>query len=208
MIIAVLNQKGGAGKTTICLNLAHALAKKKYKVLLVDSDPQGSARDWAAAREEKSPFNLIALDRPVLHKELPGISDGYDFAIIDGAPGVAELSRSAIIAADFVLIPVQPSPLDVWAVHEVIKLLEEASIYKDIHAAFIINRKITNTKIGDDVSEVLGSYNYPVLKSYLSQRIVFASSLNSGLTVLETAPKSPASKEILSLTKELIHLIS
>jgi chromosome partitioning protein len=205
MKIAVLNQKGGSGKTTVSLHLAHALALKGFKVLLVDSDPQGSSRDWAAAREEQAPFNVIGLDRPVIHKELAKLSEGYDHVVIDGAPRVSEITRSAIMAADFILVPVQPSPLDVWAVHEVVKLIEDASIYKpELSSAFIINRKIVNTGIGREITEVLENYPFPVLKAHISQRVVFAESLNTGNTVLETAPKSSAATEIWAVLNEIL----
>ena len=117
MIISVQNQKGGVGKTTIAIHISHALKlqKKTNRILLIDADPQGSARDWSAARQSESPFSVIAIDRPVLHREIPAIVENYDHIIIDGPPRASELARSAISAADLVLIPVQPSPYDVWA---------------------------------------------------------------------------------------------
>ena len=112
-IIAVLNQKGGAGKTTLSTNLARALQLGGDKVLLVDSDPQGSARDWnAAGNGELLP--VIGLDRPTLAKDIQAIRDNQDWIIIDGAPQIAELAVAAIKCADLILIPVQPSPYDVW----------------------------------------------------------------------------------------------
>jgi len=84
MKIGVLNQKGGAGKTTISLHLAHGLARQNYRVLLVDADPQGSSRDWATARQDDAPFSVMGLDRPILHKELPKLAQGYDYVLIDG----------------------------------------------------------------------------------------------------------------------------
>ena len=203
--LAILNQKGGSGKTTLSLHLAHALALRGLKVLLVDADPQGSARDWAAAREGKATFTVTGLDRPIIHKELPQLVEGYDCAIIDGAPRVSDLTRSAILAAELVLVPVQPSPLDIWAAHEVVELIQEAAIYKpDLAAAFVINRKIVNTAIARDAVEVLKDYPFPVLKSAISQRVGFAEALSSGSTVLETAPDSPAAREIWAVLDELL----
>ena len=206
MKIGILNQKGGAGKTTIALHLAHALALKDYQVMLIDADPQGSARDWATAREGNAPFSVVGLDRPIIHKEINKLSTGYDYVIIDGAPRVSDITRSAILASDLVLIPIQPSPLDIWAAHSVVELIEEAQIYQpDLKATFIINRKIVNTAIGKEVVEVLKDYPYPVLKAALAQRIAFAESLNIGSTVLETSPHSIAASEINAVVEELLN---
>ena len=205
MKIGILNQKGGAGKTTIALHLAHALVLNNYPVMLVDADPQGSARDWATAREGNAPFSVIGLDRPIIHKEIGKLATGYDYVIIDGAPRVSDITRSAILASDLVLIPIQPSPLDIWAAHSVVELIQEAEIYKpNLKAKFIINRKIVNTTIAKDVVEVLKDYPYPVLEAAISQRIAFAESLNIGSTVLETAPKRIAASEINAVVEELL----
>ena len=208
MKIAVLNQKGGTGKTTISLHLAHALALRSKQVLLVDADPQGSSRDWVTARTEDTPFTVIGLDRPIIHKEITKLASGYDYVLIDGAPRVSDLTRSAILAADLVLIPIQPSPLDIWATHEVVELITEAQIYKpNLNAAFVINRKIVNTAIAKDAVEVLKQYSLPIFNASVSQRIAFAESLNIGSTVLETAPKSLAAKEINAVVDELLQQI-
>ena len=204
MKIGILNQKGGAGKTTIALHLAHALALRNYQVMLIDADPQGSSRDWATARESNAPFSVIGLDRPIIHKEIGKLATGYDYVIIDGAPRVSDLTRSAILASDLVLIPIQPSPLDIWAAHSVVELIEEAQIYQPLlKVAFIINRKIVNTAIGKEVGEVLKDYPYPTLKAAISQRIAFAECLNIGSTVLETSPHSIAASEINAVVEEL-----
>lgn len=108
-IIAVLNQKGGSGKTTIATHLARALQLNGADVLLVDSDPQGSARDWSAAREDQ-PLTVVGIDRPTIDRDIKNLALKVDFVIIDGAPQAADLAVSAIKAADLVLIPVQPSP--------------------------------------------------------------------------------------------------
>lgn len=208
MIISVQNQKGGVGKTTIAIHLSHAIAvTKKARVLLVDADPQGSARDWAAARQTEALFPVIAIDRPVLHREIPTLSKDYDYIIIDGPPRASELARSAISSADLVIIPVQPSPYDVWAAQEIINLIQEASVFKErLKAVFAINRKIVNTAIGRDVTEALASFEFPVLKAHISQRIAFAESAATGQTVLETEPKGVAAKEVKAIVKEILAL--
>ncbi|MGL5832027.1 MAG: ParA family partition ATPase [Waterburya sp.] len=207
MIISVENQKGGVGKTTIAIHIAQALAMSNFTVLLVDADPQGSARDWAAAREDEPAFSVIGLDRPTLHRDLPAIASNYDHVVIDGPPRVTDLARSVIIAADLVVIPVQPSPYDVWAASDVVGLIKEASVFKEnLKSVFVINRKIVNSAIGRDVVDALSSYEIPVLKSAVCQRIVFAESAATGMTVLETNVKSSAAKEIKALVDELMEI--
>jgi chromosome partitioning protein len=207
MKISIQNQKGGVGKTTLAIHISHALALKGARVLLVDADPQGSARDWAAARSDKPPFSVIGLDRPTLHRDLPPLAKDYDHVVIDGPPRVSELARSAIIAADLVVVPIQPSPYDVWAADEVIKLIREASVFKEnLKSVFVINRRIVNTAIGRDVGDALAEYLIPVLKAAVSQRVSFAESAAVGGTVLDTDPSGAAAKEILALTEEILSL--
>lgn len=207
MIISVLNQKGGVGKTTLAIHISHALVLKGYSVLLVDADPQGSARDWAAARIDKPPFPVVGLDRPTIHRDLPALVKDFDHVVIDGPPRVSDLARSAIIAADLVVIPIQPSPYDIWAADQIIKLIQEASVFKEnIKSVFVINRKIVNTAIGRDVVEALEQYPIPVLKASISQRVAFAESAATGSTVLETEKLGAAAKEVMALVDELMSL--
>lgn len=189
-VIAVLNQKGGSGKTTIATHLARALQLQGSSVLLVDSDKQGSARDWSAV-DESNPVTVIGLDRPTLDRDLKNISD-KDFVVIDGSPQATDLAVSAIKAADFVLIPVQPSPYDIWATSDLVDLVKQRIEMTDnkLKSAFVVSRAIKNTKIGSEVSEVLIEYGLPVLNAKIVQRIAYPNSAAIGKTVFETESKS------------------
>ncbi len=143
MIVGVLNQKGGVGKTTLSVNLAASLARTGARVLLM--------------------------------------------------------------AADVVLIPVQPSPYDIWAADEVVKLIEEARVYKEkLKSAFVVNRKIANTAIGRDVGEALAAYPVPVLAASVTQRVVFAEAAAQGRAVHEIDQAGPAAAEIEAVKAELM----
>ncbi|MBD1549539.1 ParA family partition ATPase [Roseibium aggregatum] len=205
MIIGVLNQKGGVGKTTIAINLAATYAKAGKRVLLVDADPQASALQWSAARDEDPLFPVIGMAKPTLHRDLPDVAQDYEVVIIDGAPRVNELGRAAILASDLVLIPVQPSPYDIWAAADTVTLIQEAQQFKpDLKCAFVINRKIANTAIGRDVGDALAQFEQvPVLPAALHQRVVYAESAGQGLAVIEAEPNSDAAREIKALAKAL-----
>jgi chromosome partitioning protein len=205
MIIGLLNQKGGVGKTTLAVNLAAALTLHGGRVLLIDADPQGSALDWAAAREGDPLFAVVGLPRPTVHKEIAVVAQGYDHVVIDGPPRVTDLARSAIMASDVVMIPVQPSPYDIWAADEVAKLIAEARVYKEnLKSIFAVNRKIANIAIGRDIGEALAAYQVPVLKASITQRVVFAEAVAQGKSIFEIDPNGPAALEMLAVLDEIM----
>ncbi|QHS09160.1 ParA family partition ATPase [Sinimarinibacterium sp. NLF-5-8] len=206
--IAVLNQKGGAGKTTIATHLARGLQLMEHDVLLVDSDPQGSARDWAAVRESQ-PLSVVGIDRPTIERDLKNIAK-KDYVIIDGAPQAHDLAMSAIKAADMVLIPVQPSPYDVWATSDLVDLVKQRMEVTDgaLQAAFVVSRAIKGTRIGNDVIDALKGYDLPVLKTRITQRVIYPVSASEGTTAMDSEANSEAAKEMMLLTREIAALFS
>jgi chromosome partitioning protein len=211
MIIAVLNQKGGVGKTTIATHLAGAFAREGRSVLMIDSDPQGSALDWSQRRKEATYprlFGVVGLPRETLHLEAPAIARSTDIVIIDGPPRVTALARSALLAADLVLIPVQPSPYDVWASMEMIELIAEARVFRpELRAAFVINRRVAGTVIGREARGALNDKRIPALTSEIHQRIAFAESVAAGRLVGELEPGGTAAREIAALASEVMELV-
>jgi chromosome partitioning protein len=204
MILGVLSQKGGVGKTTLAINLAAVFAKSGLRTLLVDADPQGSSLAWSSARELEPLFPVVGMAKPTLHRDLPEIAKDYDMVVLDGAPRVNDLGRSAIMASDLVLVPVQPSPYDVWAAAETVQLIREAAVFKEnLKAAFAINRKIVNTAIGRDVQAALEPFELPVLSTHLCQRVLYAESAAQGLAVVEVAPNGEAAKELAALALDI-----
>jgi chromosome partitioning protein len=208
VVIAVLNQKGGAGKTTIATNIAAQLQRKGANVLLVDSDPQGSARDWKAANENNA-IPVVGIDRPTLAKDLPSIANPYDVVVIDGAPQLREMSASAIRVADAILIPVQPSALDIWAAKDLVDLIK---VRQELtggmpQAAFVVSRAIKNTHLSNEVADALSTYSIDVFSSRTTQRVAYVNSASEGAAVVDSTDEQ-ARQEIELIVEELLQWVN
>lgn len=203
-IIAILNPKGGSGKTTISTNLARALHERDRKVLIVDSDPQGSARDWHAA-DEGNPLPLVALDRANNVKSLVDVAGGYDFVVIDGAAKLEDMIAATIKVADIVLIPVTPSPYDLWAATDLVDFVKARREITDgkPKASFVISRAIAGTRLGEEISAALAEHELNVFGTHIVQRQVYPQTASEGRTVFD-ARNADALREINALADEVL----
>ena len=200
--LAQVNEKGGSGKSTLSLNLAHALALEGARVLVIDADPQGTATDWLSVRDDGSPapFRVIGLPKPIIHKEIGELSRGYDAVIIDAPPKNEDILRSAIAAASHVVVPVQPSGADLWPTRRVIDTIGQARVFDESKkAAYCLTRVIAGSVIGRDFAAEALTYGLPVLAGFTVQRVAYAEAMSAGLTVFEIDATGPAAVEIRAI---------
>lgn len=204
-VVAVLNQKGGSGKTTIAIHLASALKRSGDSVALIDTDPQGSAQDWDAAGDGSAGFLVAGVRKPeTLRKNVDQLAE-QDWVIIDGAGTLDTMSAHAIKAADLVIIPCQPSPLDVWAASEVVGMVKERQVITDGApvAAFQVTRAKKGTQLAREVTTAVADYELPLLHGMIHDRTGFAKAMAGGSSVIEDGPDSHAAWEVAHMVKQI-----
>lgn len=207
--ISILNPKGGCGKTTLSSNLGSSLLLNGYKTLLIDTDPQGTLRDWKSMDENDNQPQIIVIDRPNLQKDLTSIAINFDYLIIDGAAKLQDMIAFAVKNSDVILIPIQPSAADIWACEALIHLIKARQEVTDgiPKAAFIISRQIKNSNLARDIDEALKQFSFPVFNSRTTQRVIYGEALSSGKSVFNIESSGEAASEIQNITKELQNFI-
>ena len=213
-IIAVVNQKGGTGKTTIAMHLAGTLARRGSKVLVVDADPQGTATRWAASAADEAPFpasiaGLSDADAK-LHREVQKFVSDYDFIVIDCPPSAdSPVSQSALLIADVGLVPVIPSPPDLWAGVAIRKVIEAAAALNEhLEARILINQRKAGTRLAARTLELLPEYRIPLCKTQIGDREAYRHAAAYGQTVHHLGTDAQAAiSEVEALTDELLSVI-
>jgi chromosome partitioning protein len=210
LIIGVVGKKGGSGKTTVAVNLAGALAELFPEVLVIDSDPQGTALTWrAAAGDTGFPVQVIGLPQAVIHQEASKFAQKYDAVVIDSPSGYQDeqIQRSVMLASSLVVIPVQPSAVDIWSARDTAALVAQAKLYNpDLKAHLLVSRAQPRTRLSQEAREALESLSLPVFQSTISQRIGLAEAPLYGKLILHYA-NNPAAAEFRSLVREILEVM-
>jgi len=197
--IAVLSNKGGSSKTTLCINLAIAGALKGKKTAIIDLDPQASSSDWADNRESESPV-VISSQPARLDKVLKAAEDaGADYVFIDSAPHSESSSLAAARIADFIIIPCRPAILDIRAIKNTIDLV----VIADKKAAVVLSCVQARGGLADEAEQAILSYDIDLSPVRVTQRAAFVHSLTASQGVQEYEPKGKAAEEITALFKWL-----
>lgn len=215
-IITCFNQKGGAGKTTISVHLAVGLARRGFKVALVDADEQNSAMNWSSMASEESIFPVtmmsLAAMGPRLHQELKKHIDNYDFVVVDCPPALnSPIPKSAMLVSDLAIIPMKPSPLDGWAAEPAKSLASQVKVINENLLIRVLPNEVQpRTTLFQEAMEYLKTdMEIPVMESRLSLRTAYRECAALGRTVYDSGRSAAeAVKEIESLVTEVIGLLN
>lgn len=211
MIIAILNQKGGVGKSTLAIMLARSLQLMGNKVLLIDSDVQRTALHWHAASGGKI-LPVLGITNPTIDKDIFSICKGYDFVIVDGAGKISsDLTAPTLMCCDVLLMPIKPSPCDKWSTPDMFPLIERVQKLRGEGAmrfSLVLMMCRANTRSMRRTEEECESKNINLFKSRTYWREdYYDECLDEGLTPLDTKPRSKAAAEIKEITTELLEFI-
>ncbi|MBO0345018.1 ParA family protein [Roseibium sp. CAU 1637] len=204
-IITVAQQKGGSGKTTLSAHLAVSLSRLTGgSVAVLDVDPQGSFGTWFEARERTLGEDGTGLEFRTAsgwgaRREARSLARNFDYVVIDTPPKTDADAKPAIDAADLVLVPIQPTPVDLWATDQTLRLADR----EDTPAVLVFNRVPPRAALTGEMTEAIAKAGFESLSAKLGNRTAFASSMGKGLTVVETESSGKAAQEVDALLKEL-----
>ena len=208
-IVGIAHGKGGVGKSTIAVNLARALQLRDYSVAVVDADAQGTAQSWKTSRDDDVALPTIApVDKAGdVEPTLRRLSGSHDLAIIDGGAHLDKIHATIIKASDLVLIPIQPSPVDVWATEGLVRLVKKRQqatgrSSDSLKAAFVVSRRKAGTRLGEGVQSVLDRFELDVWTG-TCDRVAYAETMGRGRSVVESTDDK-AAKEVEQITDNVL----
>ena len=207
IVLCVTQQKGGAGKTTLCAHLAVALAAGRRQVTALDIDPQQSLATWYRKREEIFGDEDDGLDVEVVDdlrrsSQVRKLARKRDIVLIDCPPHAGNEAKIAVRSADLVLVPVQPSPMDIWATRPTLNLAAR----EGVPVLMVLNRVPARANLTDEMLAEAKAYGVRVARTRIGNRVLFAGALNEGLTAGEMVPNGRAASEISRLAREIMRV--
>jgi len=210
--IAVVNQKGGAGKSTIAVHLARWLQRQKKSILLVDADGQKTSSIWLESLEYEIPFQVLQ-DPDELLDQLPKLAEKHEWLLVDGPATLSETTRALLLWADMALIPCQPAGVDLASASDTVRLVRQAKAIRGglPKAALFLNKAIKGTKLKDEAFAVLQQVqDVELLETIVHQRQIITDSFGQGATVFDLpgTPAGTARRELESLFKQAMEVLN
>ena len=204
-VITVAQQKGGAGKTTLAAHLAVAYTAMGRSVAAVDIDPQQSLSMWYRLRGERfgdagAGLLVNQLQGWRLKNEVDKLARGHDVVIVDSPPHAETEARIAVRSASIVIVPVQPSPMDVWATQPTLEL----AAAEKVPALLVLNRVPPRANLTDEMIAQIKESGAQIAKNRVGNRVAFASALAEGRAIGEVQPSGKGAREMAALAKEIL----
>ncbi|CAN5799917.1 ParA family partition ATPase [soil metagenome] len=207
MRIALVSQKGGVGKSTLAISIAWELASRGGRVLVVDGDPQGTARVAAevAIESGKHPPGVVALGKDMCKPENLRRMDRFDHVVIDTPAKLGDVQRAALMIADVALVPLSQSGAEMWGNTDTIALISQAqTINPSLKGAMVFVRKLASTALGRGARKLFEAQDFPLLATETSFRVVWQEAVTAGMGVAQYAPKDKAANELRTLVTEVL----
>lgn len=215
-IIAVTQQKGGVGKSTIAMHLGAAFHEKGKRVLVIDADGQNTLIHWSSASGDSDtgiPFPVVNLAEAggQIHREIKKFINDYDIIVVDCPPSITEkVSGVVLLAASIAVIPTSSSPADYWSSVGLVKLIQQAQVMnEDLRAVFLLNKTEEKRMLTRELKRALEELGFPLLKTQIPTREAYKQAMALGQTVLQMNDRGArlAAAEIRACADEIVAML-